>query len=293
MQDRPAPTSERVWLCYLTCVTSVALLTPMPAGGWQNAGMFVLVQLPVWALLAFSYWLATRRCHAAARWSRAALALIGLPIVFTALCWLLPDVHPQPYEFVWLDIDRWLFGTDVARFGDHMPPWLVELLQLDYAAFYFLCIAAALLVRFHTGPHAFDRAVLMIAGTFLSSYLGYLLFPTIAPNLVLEHPHELTGLWFTDSIRSSIDMMEANHWDCFPSGHTMLTLTSLIMMWRWARVWFWILFVPGTALILATVFLRYHWSTDVIVGALWAWPAARVCDWLADRDGWPAAETAA
>jgi len=289
MHDRPAPTNERVWLCYLACVSLVAVL----GSGWQDLTsvcMFLCVQLPVLALAIVSYWVACRYSHEAARWVRAGLAIVGLPIVFTALCWVLPHVHPEPYEIVWLQVDRWLFGMDLARLGDNMPPWLVEVLQLNYASFYAMCIVSALLARRCTGPRAFDRAVLIIVGTFLSSYLGYLLVPTIAPQLVLEHPNELSGLWFTASIRESIDTMELNHWDCFPSGHTMLTVTNLIILWRWARRWFWILLLPSLALIASTVLLRYHWASDVIAGALWAWPLARACDWLATRDNWPGAE---
>jgi membrane-associated phospholipid phosphatase len=288
MGTKPAPTSERLWLCYLGCVTIVALCTDGAGMADHDPSMFLLVQAPVLLAVLVSYWLAVHRSHEAPRYLRAGLALIGRPLVFSALCWLLPSVHPDPYDYVWLDFDRWLFGDDIARYSDNMPPWLIEVLQLDYAAFYGLCIASALLVGLSSGRHAFDRAVLLIVGGFLSSYLGYLLVPTIAPKLVLEHPHELTGLWFTQPVRESIDAMEANHWDCFPSGHTLLALTNLIMLWRWARRWFWILLLPSVGLILSTILLRYHWASDVVVGALWAWPCARLCDSLADRDGWPA-----
>lgn len=284
---RPGPTVEWVWLAYLACVTVIAVTVDGGGMATHDPGMFVLSQLPVWGAVFVSLWLATRRSHDAARVVRSGLALIGLPIVFSSLCWLLPAVHPEPFEYVWLEVDRWLFGTDISRLSDGMPAWLVELLQLDYAAFYGLCIVAALLAGRGSGRHAFDRSVLLIVGAFLSSYLGYLLFPTIAPKLVLEHPHELTGMWLAGSVRESIDAMEANHWDCFPSGHTLLSVVNLIILWRWARTWFWILLVPSVALILSTMLLRYHWATDVIVGALWAWPCVRCLDWLADRDGWP------
>lgn len=255
----------------------------------HDPGMFLLAHSPLLVVVLLSYWLATHRSHDAVRWLRACIAIVGLPLTFSALCWLLPSVHPEPYEFIMLDLDRWMFGDDLSRYSDNMPNWLVELLQWDYAAFYGICIVSPLLVAASSGRHAFDRAVLLIVGGFLSSYLGYLLVPTIAPKLVLEHPHELSGLWFTGSLRESIDALEANPWDCFPSGHTMLALTSLIVLWRWASFWFWLMLLPVAGLVLSTMLLRYHWGCDVIVGALWAFPCARLCDWLADRDGWPMA----
>lgn len=285
--DQPLPTVERVWLAYLACISVVAACTPGGHTEQHDPGLFLLVHSPLLIAVLFSYWMASHRSHHAVRWLRAGIAIVGLPLTFSALCWLLPSVHPEPYEFTMLDLDRWLFGCDLSRYSDNMPRWLVEFLQLDYAAFYGICIVSPLLVAASSGRYAFDRAVLLIVGGFLSSYLGYLLVPTLAPNLVLEHAHELRGLWFTDSVRASIDAMEANSWDCFPSGHTMLSVTCLIVLWRWANGWFWVLLLPVIVLILSTVLLRYHWGGDVVAGALWVWPCARICDWLADRDGWP------
>lgn len=256
----------------------------------HDPAMFCLVHAPLLGAVLISRWLAVHRSHDAPRWLRAGLAIVGLPAVFSALCWLLPAVHPEPYEYLWLDVDRWLFGSDLGRLSDALPPWFLELLQLDYAMFYALCIGSALLVRRYSGNVAFDRAVLLLVGGFLSSYLGYLLLPTIAPKLVLEFEQPLVGLWFMAPLRASIDAAEANHWDCFPSGHTMMTVVSLIMLWRWARTWFWLLLAPGLLLIASTVLLRYHWGSDVLCGALWAFPSVWLCDWLADRDGWPRAK---
>ena len=197
-------------------------------------------------------------------------------------------MHPEPYEYVWLAVDRAIFGDDIARAAGDLPPWLVELLQIDYACFYAICIAAVVLARC-SGVHAFDRAVLLVVGGFLGSYLGYLLWPTIAPKLVLGGVDVPVGLGMTSTLRSWIDGAEANSWDCFPSGHTWLTITSLIVMWRWCRRAFWLLLLPSGLLIASTMLLHYHWASDVAAGIVCAWPCARLCDRLADADGWPAA----
>jgi membrane-associated phospholipid phosphatase len=287
MIEQPRPTNERIWLSYLTCVFVVCLCTASPGASVDDRQLFLWVHLPIIAAVILSYWVATRRSHAAASWLRAAIAIIGLPTVFSALCWLLPEVHPEPYEFVWLEVDFWLFGGDLASWAGVMPAWLIELLQYSYVSFYAICIGSALIVRWQSGAVAFDRTILLLVGGFLSSYLGYLLFPTIAPKVVLEQPFALEGLWFTETLRVWIDAAEANPWDCFPSGHTMLTITSLICLWRWARPWFWVLLLPGLLLIASTILLRYHWVSDALAGALWAWPCAWLCDWLANRDHWP------
>lgn len=285
----PQPTSERIWLVYLACVFAVTL--GASGGGHDGHAPWVCAVFHA-GLLGVVLWsrrLALTRSHDAPRVLRAALAIVGLPATFTALCWLLPAVHPEPYEWSFAPVDRAVFGVDPGALVAAMPAWLVEALQLCYGAFYGICIASALGAGKASGAAAFDRAVLMLVGGFLASYLGYLLVPTLGPNRVLAFDHDVVGLWLAAPLRASIDAGEANPWDCFPSGHTMMALTSLMILWRWNRRWFAWLLLPCLMLIASTILLRYHWGVDVVAGALLAWPVARACDRLADRDGWPPA----
>lgn len=290
MTDRRGPTCERIWFCYLACVAAVAVFTPGGGTPGHDRATFLWVHGIVFVAALGCRWLAVHRSPDAARIPRVAMGLIGLPVVFSSLCWLLPAVHPEPYEFAFQDLDRALFGRDLGHFVDAWPGWLVELFQLCYASFYFLCMVAALGAGIGSGKAAFDRAVLWLVGGFLFSYLGYLLVPTLGPNVVAAFAHEVRGVWLTTAVREAIDAGEANPWDCFPSGHTMMTIISLLILWRWNRRWFPFVLVPGLIVIASTVLLRYHWSADVVVGALLAWPLARACERLADRDGWPRAE---
>ncbi|MEZ6038473.1 MAG: phosphatase PAP2 family protein [Planctomycetota bacterium] len=292
MHESPRPTLERVWIAYLVAVGTVALAAP--GGGDERHAPWPLLALHA-ALLVAALLLgrfATRRGADAARPWRALMAIAGLPTVFSALHWLLPAVHPEPYEFDLLALDRWLFGGDAAAVIGTPSPALAELLQLSYGAFYFLCVAAVVAAGVGSGRAAFDRALLLTVGGFLVSYLGYLLVPVLGPNRVFEGPPP-EGLWLAAQLHQALDAAEANPWDCFPSGHTMMTVTALLVTWRPARVAFWLLSVPVMLVIVSTVVLRYHWLGDVLAGAALAWPCARFFDWLGDRDGWPRSEPAA
>lgn len=283
----PRPTVERIWIGYLVVVVviAVACRDDLPAGAFVS---HLLTHAAVGVAVVMTSLVARRRSHAAARWPRVAVAILGLPVVFSAMAWLLPAVHPEPYEFSFVLLERtWCGGDPAALAHRWLSPALVEVMQLTYACFYLLPIVAALAVLRRAGAAAFDRAVLMLVGGFLASYLGYLLVPTLAPKVVLAYEQPLRGLWIADPLRRAIDASEANPWDCFPSGHTWLSLTSLSITWRWNRRAFAVLLVPAVVLIASTVLLRYHWVVDVVAGALLAWPCARLCDWLADRDGWP------
>jgi membrane-associated phospholipid phosphatase len=288
----PAPSNERIWLCYLAAVALVALVADGGGDARHDRSRFLALHGGIALVVGIALFQARRGGQSAARWWRVGLGVLGLPAVFSALCWLLPGVHPEPYEFAFAALDRQLFGRDPGEFAAAWPPWLNEVLQLCYGSFYVLCIAAAIGAGLRSGIAAFDRAVLWLVGGFLASYLGYLLVPTLGPKVVLAFRAELAGVWLFDPVRAAIDLGEANPWDCFPSGHTMLTVISLMILWRWNRRWWCWLLLPAVLLIASTVLLRYHWTIDVVVGAALAWPVARGIDRLADFDGWPAATPA-
>ncbi len=291
MSGRPAPLPERIWIVYVLAVLGVAWGVP----GAVRTGAELAWHTVVHGLVLAAAVAVARRCsHDGARWWRAAMAIGGLPLVFSAKCWILPHAHPEPFEYAWLALDRALLGGDAATLAE---PWLgrgaVELLQVVYAGFYVVPVVAVLAAGRRAGAAAFDRALTIVVGCFLLSYLGYLLVPTVGPKVALAFERELEGLWLFPWLRSSIDGAEANPWNCFPSGHTMLTLVSLVILWRWHRPLFWWLVVPCSLLVASTVLLRYHWTIDVVVGAALVWPAVRGVDALLDRDGWPPAASAA
>ncbi len=65
----------------------------------------------------------------------------------------------------------------------------------------------------------------------------------------------------------TLDRLESAHYDCFPSGHTELT----ILAWWGSRMvskrLFWVYFAYTPSIIFATVYLRYHYTVDVLAGA--------------------------
>ncbi|MGE3173086.1 MAG: phosphatase PAP2 family protein [Planctomycetota bacterium] len=283
-------TLERCWITYCAVVIAVALGADGGGADGHRPWAFAALHLGIAAL----QWLpgaARRRGWTAGRVRalRAALAVAGLPVVFSAMAALLPYVHPQPWEIAWYRVDLRVFGREATEpLRAALPAALVVALQCVYAAFYFVPIAAALAVGARSGGAAFDRAVTVLVGGFLCSYLGYLWFPTLAPKVVLPLADGAAAPGWT-GLFAMIDAAEANPWDCFPSGHTMMSLCSVLVAWRWARPavpWLLLVVVP---LVASTMLLRYHWPSDVVAGALLCWPCMRAIDWLLDRDGAPPA----
>jgi membrane-associated phospholipid phosphatase len=186
---------------------------------------------------------------------------------------LIPPIRGVQYDQA---MARW----DLAVWGVHptvwlerfSAPWLTEVLQIAYGLF----VPAVLLVAFwlwKQGRHdKFRYYAFLIALGFLASYVGYFITPVRGPRFLLagEQASSLQGLWLFGWLRQTLDQLESAHYDCFPSGHVELTLLA---WWRSRTIstkLFRIYAVYSVVVAFSTVYLRYHYTVDVMAGAVLA-----------------------
>ncbi len=222
-------------------------------------------------IILFLLWLSNAKENKYIGWLRDFNPVIIIPTSFMELHYLVHNVNP-------VDFDQLLINIDYAIFGIHPTVWLepysspvlVEYLQIVYAVFYFLPIILAGILYKRTDWEGFHYFVFVIVFGFYFSYLTYFFVPAIGPRFTLDHLQTgpLTGLWLTEGIRYTLNTLENIQRDAFPSGHTEITLLTMIFAWRYSRKFFWILSILGSSLILSTVILRYHYVIDVVAGIL-------------------------
>ncbi len=122
----------------------------------------------------------------------------------------------------------------------------------------------------------------LIASGFLLSYVGYFFVPARGPRFLLHdlQTYDLRGLWLFDHLRALLDRIESAHYDCFPSGHTEMT----ILAWWGSRsispMLSRAMFVYTLGVIFATVYLRYHYTVDVMAGAIVAGALILTTPWF-------------
>ena len=68
--------------------------------------------------------------------------------------------------------------------------------------------------------------------------------------------------------------------DVFPSGHTMMTLVLLYLSARYHVRMRWFIYITGFLLIVATVYLRYHYVVDILAGAAFMVFCVSTCPYL-------------
>jgi len=196
---------------------------------------------------------------------------ISILAIFDSLEYVVHAVNPQ-------DIDPLLIRLDFLLFGGHptvmlekmMHPLLTDALQIAYASYYLMPFAIGFVLLEEKREQEFDLALFMIMLCFYLSYAGYLLFPAIGPRFTITHLQstDLTGFILTAPIQELLNRLEGIKRDAFPSGHTGVALTVLVLAFKFKKTLFWILLPFVAALIFSTVYLRYHYVVDVLAGVI-------------------------
>jgi len=198
-----------------------------------------------------------------------------IPITYKELSYLIPFIHPRDFDAALAGIDHRFLGVHPTVWLERLTwPPLTEILQLTYSTYYFLPLVLGVALWRRGSRETFHFWVFIVVLGFYLSYLGYIAVPAIGPrflpSIVEAQTIPLTGVWLFQPVREMLDRAEGITRDCFPSGHTELTLLVLIYARVFHRKVFWWLLPLGTGVIVSTVYLRYHYVIDVAAGALLA-----------------------
>jgi len=187
-----------------------------------------------------------------------------------------------------VDYDAWAERVDMRLFGTNPTLWLVahpnavltEFLQIAYSLFVPAVLIVAYFLWRERKIDEFRFYAFLIAVGFMASYVGYLAVPVRGPRFFLRDLPPLRGLWLTGLLQNTLDRLESAHYDCFPSGHTELTILACWGSRMVSRRLFYLFLGYTPCIIFATVYLRYHYTIDVLAGAVLAfvliWTAPRV-----------------
>jgi hypothetical protein len=190
---------------------------------------------------------------------------------FRELYVAVPAVHP----FEDLRWDRALAALDARWFGDVdgfflglLSPVLADLLELCYSAYFFLILAVPIVLQARGERERLDESVTVLTTAVLLTYLGYFAVPALGPQVFLrERPPILDGWLLAGSLHRGLASLELRTADAFPSGHTLMSITALLLAWRHSRRTFAAILAPALGCIAATVALRYHYAVDLLAAA--------------------------
>ena len=180
--------------------------------------------------------------------------------------------------------DALLFKIDqMIWLGKSLPQWvmllehpiLTEILSFCYATFYFIILFSGIYFAIKASARARGESKAFFYGLMLMyffGFLGYIALPAAGPYAAFEQqfPYPLQG-WVITNLLVDVVAKGITGMDVFPSLHTGITLYILVFYkmngYRKVSRLLTPLFIGIT---LATVYLRYHYGIDVVLGILLA-----------------------
>jgi membrane-associated phospholipid phosphatase len=269
---RDSLANARFWAVDKLILGYLAFTTVLILGWWsriEDAGMLFTCHVLGVALLIFEVKWPNPTSWIFRNW----YALPYVASCYKEMALIIPGVWRT-------DADQWLADLDFRIWGVHPTVWLerfqtpalTEFLQIVYTLF----VPAVLLIPFliwrRRRPEEFQYYAFLIALGYLASYTGYLIVPARGPRFLLNHLQHipLQGLWLFRAMQSTLDRLESAHYDCFPSGHTELTILAWWSSKAASKPLFWVYLAYTPLIIFATVYLRYHYTVDVMAGVVLA-----------------------
>lgn len=198
------------------------------------------------------------------------------PLPLVSFCYremsiLIPAVWGRSFDGLLADLDFAIWRTNPTVWLERIQtPNLTEFLQIVYTLFVPVVLLVPLVLWITGRFKEFRYCAFLIALGFVVTYVGYLMVPARGPRYLLDplQHHALEGRWFFHWMRSTLDRIESVHYDCFPSGHTELTILAWWSSRQISKRLGWVYFAYTLCIIFATVYLRYHYTLDLAAGAL-------------------------
>ena len=170
--------------------------------------------------------------------------------------------------------DALLSRADAALLGGHQPsflmepminPWLTDFFNLVYFSYVLSLPVVALYFYVKKEKKVFRRIMMGYLMLMLMGIVSYLILPAAGPMTFFadHYTRDLQGHALSHSVSYLIQSGRVAY-DCFPSLHVGITLSVCFYLRDYRRK----LFLPALGWVvlmcLATLYLRYHYLTDLL-----------------------------
>ena len=205
------------------------------------------------------------------------LPVLQVLLMYETVATLYPLVGKRLADPTLKMIDEAVFGVQPTVWLEKIStPLLTDYLTFTYMLYFFL--PALVFVFFSVTRRRDDLRDLSMAVSLslYMTYIGYLLVPTVGPKYFIPDAYsaDLEGIFLYQRVEPFWELMRSTTTDCFPSHHTAMGVISLYYLGRAKdhskpTLWVYRLYVLLVAsLIFSTVYLRYHWISDIAAGLM-------------------------
>lgn len=219
---------------------------------------------------------------------RDVVPFVACILIYTNLHDTIGFVNGHDVHFFLDALDRELFGVQPTVWAERfITPARTEVMQLLYFNFFWIAPSVSVWMLLRKRWAEFRTVTLGVIVCFYLGYVLYVVFPAAPPRLVLvyEFKRSLAGhpSLFSNLSARAFELLPVDSRAAFPSLHAAVSLVVLVYAWRHLRAWFWALLPFVLGLWASTIYLRHHYTVDVLAG----WALAPVAVFLAPRlDAW-------
>jgi len=184
--------------------------------------------------------------------------------------------------------DAQIVAVERAILGVDLNIWLIpaqhallnEWMMLGYFSYYFVIPTLALTLYFQRRTGELHDFLAAVTVTFVISYAGFILYPVAGPRYFLAESFggPIPGWCFVPLVNWII-ASAAIHGGCMPSSHVAVALVVLVWACRTNRRLAVVMIPFIITLFFATVWGRFHYFSDVVVGWLVGAVGLRLAAW--------------
>jgi len=258
---------DRLLLTYLALTAGLKILgwNRLPQAAWLLAADFLAVAL-LGLAVRFPH---SRAAHVFRHW---------YPLPYVIACYkemslIIPAVRGTGADAALAALEQALWGVQPTVWLERwLNPLAVEVLQTVYFGFVPMVLSVCVLLWRRRRFEDFRYYGFAVALGFVASYVGYLAVPVRGPRFFIArlYTREVHGWILHQPLSRLLDQIESYHFDCFPSGHTALMIVACWGARMVSRNWFRVMVLYTLGVVSATVYLRYHYTVDLLAGAVLA-----------------------
>jgi len=279
-RDRTSALYPIDWIVLVYCLGTALIIALLgrPLGSYVDEILFYISVAGLVALIV--------RYTDEKRGRLQALLRVGYPAMLMTLFYRMTGgqmflLFDRFYDGQLAAFEKSLLGFNPTLLIDaHLPNvWVTEVLSLCYFSYYFLLLAFLIPVFIRKDYEIIKEFSAAAALTFFVSYTLFWLYPVEGPrwHFAAEYINSVDGPVFRRLVEFVINNA-AVRGGAMPSSHTGVALVVMMFCFRYYRPFGWLLVPLVTGLALGTVWGRFHYASDVVVGALiailsvwWVW----------------------
>lgn len=202
--------------------------------------------------------------------------LLSIGFFYKELEGLIHIVFPGYLDYLINRLELKVFGVyPTVWLQGIVRPWLTEFFVYFYSSYYFIIIISALALYIPNRKEEFHEFSLNLMLAYYMCFIAFVLFPVEGPRFALAsfHTIPLKGYAFSKMHAQHMDtgFISAYRGAAMPSSHIAATFVSLIMMRRYKRRLYYLIFPIFILMTLSTVYGRYHYVSDAVAGIIVGW----------------------